>query len=192
MWARVPSIEAFLHKTIPLYGELTRGPMIVNERQQVRELCLTDGATTVELLEPLAESSPLRSFLRRNRSGGLVHLALEVVDLDATIARVTASVGGCSWAPSRRGLRGAQDCVRPPRRPGHRAGRDLAPLKNASHKPSSRVTALKRSVAPQLAAAPGLTGSHRSALLPARCRPPRAGSTQGQGFDPKKAGFCER
>jgi len=89
----VPSIEAFLHKTIPLYGELTRGPMIVNERQQVRELCLTDGATTVELLEPLAESSPLRGFLRRNRSGGLVHLALEVVDLDATIARVTASGG---------------------------------------------------------------------------------------------------
>jgi len=50
MWGSPsPAIEAFLHKTIPLYGELTRGPMIVNERQQVRELCLTIGATTVEL-----------------------------------------------------------------------------------------------------------------------------------------------
>jgi methylmalonyl-CoA/ethylmalonyl-CoA epimerase len=89
----VPNIQAFLDKTMPLYGELARGPMIVNERQQVRELCLTDGATTVELLEPLADGSPLRSFLRRNPSGGLLHLALDVVDLDASIARVTAAGG---------------------------------------------------------------------------------------------------
>jgi len=89
----VPKIEDFLQKTAPLYGELARGPMIVNERQKVRELCLTDGATTVELLEPLVDGSPLRSFLQRNRSGGLVHLALDVVDLDATIARVTAAGG---------------------------------------------------------------------------------------------------
>ena len=89
----VPGIDAFLHKTIPLYGEFARGPMIVNERQQVRELSLTDGATTVELLEPLAVASPLRSFLQRNPSGGLVHLALDVIDLDSTIARVTAAGG---------------------------------------------------------------------------------------------------
>ena len=89
----LPSIDAFLHKTLPLFGELTRGQIIVNERQQVRELWLTDGATTVELLEPLAEGSPLRGFLRRNPAGGLVHLALEVIDLDATIARVTSAGG---------------------------------------------------------------------------------------------------
>src|SRR5262249_39481080 len=89
----VPNIEAFLRKTMPLYGNLTRGPMIVNERQKVRELCLTDGATPVALLEPLAEDSPLRGFLQRNPAGGLVHLALDVVDLDAAIARVTAAGG---------------------------------------------------------------------------------------------------
>ena len=37
--------------------------------------------------------SPLRGFLQRNRSGGLVHLALDVADLDAAIARVTAAGG---------------------------------------------------------------------------------------------------
>ena len=89
----VPSIEAFLHKTTPLYGELTRGSMIVNDRQQVRELFLTDGGMTVELLEPLADGSPLRGFLQRNPSGGLIHLGLDVIDLDATIARVTAAGG---------------------------------------------------------------------------------------------------
>jgi methylmalonyl-CoA/ethylmalonyl-CoA epimerase len=89
----VPDIEAFLQKTGPLYGELARGHAIVNERQKVRELFLTDGATTVELLEPLADGSPLRSFLQRNRSGGLIHLALDVVDLDAAIAGVTAAGG---------------------------------------------------------------------------------------------------
>jgi methylmalonyl-CoA/ethylmalonyl-CoA epimerase len=67
--------------------------MIVNERQKVRELYMTDGATTVELLEPLGEGSPLQAFLNRNPTGGLIHLALEVADLDAAIARVTAAGG---------------------------------------------------------------------------------------------------
>jgi methylmalonyl-CoA/ethylmalonyl-CoA epimerase len=89
----VPDIEAFLRKTNPLYERFSRGPMIVNERQKVRELYMTDGATTVELLEPLGEGSPLRAFLNRNPTGGLVHLALEVADLDAAIARVNAAGG---------------------------------------------------------------------------------------------------
>jgi methylmalonyl-CoA/ethylmalonyl-CoA epimerase len=73
--------------------------MIVNERQRVRELFLTDGATTVELLEPLGAGSPLQAFLNRNPAGGLIHLALEVTDLDAAIARVTAAGGRLVIAP---------------------------------------------------------------------------------------------
>jgi methylmalonyl-CoA/ethylmalonyl-CoA epimerase len=95
----VPDIETFLRKTTPLYEGFGRGPMIVNERQKVRELFLTDGATTVELLEPLGEGSPLRAFLNRNPAGGLIHLALEVIDLDAAIARVTAAGGRLVVAP---------------------------------------------------------------------------------------------
>lgn len=95
----VPDIEAFLRKTAPLYGGFRRGPMIVNERQKVRELFMTDGATTVELLEPLGEGSPLQAFLGRNPGGGPIHLALEVADLDAAIARVTAAGGRLVAAP---------------------------------------------------------------------------------------------
>jgi methylmalonyl-CoA/ethylmalonyl-CoA epimerase len=95
----VPDIEAFLRKTTPLYEGFSRGAVIVNERQKVRELFLTDGATTVELLEPLGEGSPLRAFLDRNPRGGLIHLALEVVDLDAAIARVIAAGGRLIVAP---------------------------------------------------------------------------------------------
>jgi methylmalonyl-CoA/ethylmalonyl-CoA epimerase len=95
----VPDIEAFLRKTTPLYEGFSRGPIIVNERQKVRELFLTDGTTTVELLEPLGEASPLRAFLKRNSTGGLLHLALEVIDLDATIARVIAAGGRLVVAP---------------------------------------------------------------------------------------------
>jgi methylmalonyl-CoA/ethylmalonyl-CoA epimerase len=95
----VPDIEAFLRKTNPLYEGFSRGPMIVNERQRVRELYMTDGRTTVELLEPLGEGSPLQAFLNRNPAGGLIHLALDVADLDASIARVTAAGGRLIVAP---------------------------------------------------------------------------------------------
>ena len=64
--------------------------MIVNDRQNVREL---DGATTVELLEPL--------HVPRSQSRGLIHLALDVVDVDVATARVTASGGRCLSAPFR-------------------------------------------------------------------------------------------
>jgi methylmalonyl-CoA/ethylmalonyl-CoA epimerase len=95
----VPDIAAFLRKATLLYEGFSRGPMIVNERQKVRELFLTDGATTIELLEPLGEGSPLRAFLNRNPTGGLIHLALEVTDLDAAITRVTAAGGRLVVAP---------------------------------------------------------------------------------------------
>jgi methylmalonyl-CoA/ethylmalonyl-CoA epimerase len=95
----VPDIEAFLRKTVPLYEGFSHGPLIVNDRQKVRELFMTDGATTVELLEPLGEDSPLRAFLNRNPTGGLIHLALEVTDLDAAIARLTAAGGRLVVAP---------------------------------------------------------------------------------------------
>src|SRR5207302_3488138 len=95
----VPDIEASLRKTTPMYEGFSRGPIIVNERQKVRELFVTDGTATVELLEPLGEGSPLRDFLKRNSTGGLLHLALEVIDLEATIARVIAAGGRLVVAP---------------------------------------------------------------------------------------------
>lgn len=63
----VTDIEAFLRKTTPLY----EGPMIVNELQKVRELFITYGATTLELLEPLGEGPPLRGFLNRQSASSI-------------------------------------------------------------------------------------------------------------------------
>jgi len=95
----VPDIEAFLRKMSPLYENFSRGPLITNVRQKVRQLFLTDGATTIEFLEPLREDSPLQAFLKRNPTGGLIHLALEVPDLDAAIAAVTSAGGRLVVAP---------------------------------------------------------------------------------------------
>jgi methylmalonyl-CoA/ethylmalonyl-CoA epimerase len=89
----VPDIDAYLEKLAPLLEGFPRGSKIVNARQKVREQFISDGATTIELLEPLTEGSPLQGFLNKNRAGGLIHLALDVDDLDVAIARVIAGGG---------------------------------------------------------------------------------------------------
>ena len=48
------------------------------------------GATKVELLEPLRESSPIAAFLERNPSGGMHHICYEVADIDDAVARLEA------------------------------------------------------------------------------------------------------
>jgi methylmalonyl-CoA/ethylmalonyl-CoA epimerase len=44
----------------------------------------------VELLEPLGEASPVRSFLDRNPAGGMHHICLEVDDIVAARDRLQA------------------------------------------------------------------------------------------------------
>jgi methylmalonyl-CoA/ethylmalonyl-CoA epimerase len=39
--------------------------------------------TKIELLEPLGESSPIRSFLEKNPSGGIHHVCYEVTDIES-------------------------------------------------------------------------------------------------------------
>ena len=46
--------------------------------------------TKIELLEPLGEASPVRSFLARNPAGGLHHLCYEVDDILAARDRLRA------------------------------------------------------------------------------------------------------
>ena len=89
----VPSISAYVSQTEVLLGAFQRGPLITNERQQVRETFLTDGRTVFELLEPIGDNSPLNSFLRRNPGGGLIHFAVDVDALEPTLA-LLESVGG--------------------------------------------------------------------------------------------------
>jgi methylmalonyl-CoA/ethylmalonyl-CoA epimerase len=90
----VPNIEAFLAANEIIYGSFRRmGPALVNERQRVRELFITDGSTVLELLEPSDDSSPLAAFLSKNPAGGLVHVCLECDDIEAMIRRIKDAGG---------------------------------------------------------------------------------------------------
>jgi len=96
----LPSIAAFLEKTGPLYESFTRGPLIDNPRQSVREQFLSDGNTTLELLEPQGDKSPIAGFLKRNPPGGLIHLAFDVDSLEPAIAALTAAGGKLVTPPT--------------------------------------------------------------------------------------------
>lgn len=58
--------------------------------QKVRVAFLSIGESKVELLEPTSPDSPVATFLDKN-GPGVHHLAYEVADLEATIARLTAA-----------------------------------------------------------------------------------------------------
>jgi methylmalonyl-CoA/ethylmalonyl-CoA epimerase len=59
------------------------------EEQGVRLLKLAAGGSAIEITEPLGDDTPIGRFLER-RGPGLHHLAIEVPDIEATIARVVA------------------------------------------------------------------------------------------------------
>jgi methylmalonyl-CoA/ethylmalonyl-CoA epimerase len=73
----VPNVADYLAKMEPLYAGYSRSRVIENHVQHVREVFLSDGRTTIELLEPMGETSPLDGFLRKNPMGGLVHLCFD-------------------------------------------------------------------------------------------------------------------
>ena len=89
----VPSIADFLEKNAVLYGGFSRGPLIVNEVQGVNEMFISDGVVVLELLEPSSDASPLAGFLKRNRQGGLVHVALDVDHMETALKQIEDAGG---------------------------------------------------------------------------------------------------
>jgi methylmalonyl-CoA/ethylmalonyl-CoA epimerase len=59
------------------------------EDQKVRVAMLPLGETNIELLEPTAEDSPIRKFLEK-RGGGIHHIAVEVENIEASLAKLKA------------------------------------------------------------------------------------------------------
>ncbi|KAA0891705.1 methylmalonyl-CoA epimerase [Oryzomonas rubra] len=57
--------------------------------QKVRVAMLQVGESKIELLEPTSEDSPVAKFLEKN-GPGIHHLAYEVEDIEAAIARLLA------------------------------------------------------------------------------------------------------
>lgn len=61
----------------------------VVEEQKVRVAMLPIGESRVELLEPTSEDSPISKFLEK-RGGGIHHIAVEVEDIEASLAKLKA------------------------------------------------------------------------------------------------------
>lgn len=57
------------------------------EEQKVRVAMLPIGESRVELLEPTSEDSPISKFLEK-RGGGIHHIAVEVEDIEASLAKL--------------------------------------------------------------------------------------------------------
>ncbi len=61
----------------------------VVEDQKVRVAMLPLGESRIELLEPTSDDSPISKFLEK-RGGGIHHIAIEVEDINAALARLKA------------------------------------------------------------------------------------------------------
>jgi len=61
----------------------------VVEDQKVRVAMLPLGESRIELLEPTSEDSPISRFLEK-RGGGIHHIAVEVDDIRASLAKLKA------------------------------------------------------------------------------------------------------
>jgi len=59
----------------------------VVEDQKVRVAMLPLGESRIELLEPTSEDSPISKFLEK-RGGGIHHIAVEVTDIEASLAKL--------------------------------------------------------------------------------------------------------
>ena len=57
------------------------------EEQKVRVAMLPIGESPVELLEPTSDDSPISKFLEK-RGGGIHHIAIEVDDIVASLAKL--------------------------------------------------------------------------------------------------------
>ena len=80
-----------LEDSLPFYrdnlGMSFAGIEVVAD-QKVRVAMLQVGESKIELLEPTADDSPVARFIEKNGTG-IHHIAYEVPDIEAAIARLT-------------------------------------------------------------------------------------------------------
>lgn len=87
----VPNLEAAIHQYQDLFGAFVSEPRDLPDHG-VRVAMVKLPNTTIELITPLGENSPLQGFLEKNPLGGTHHLCFEVSDIAQ--ARDTLSAGG--------------------------------------------------------------------------------------------------
>lgn len=99
-----------LDEAIPFYrdnlGMAFKGIEEVAE-QKVKVAFLQVGESKIELLEPTADESPIAKFLEKN-GPGIHHLAYEVEDIEAAIARLEGEGARMIDRTPRNGAHGAR------------------------------------------------------------------------------------
>ena len=75
--------------------------------QKVRVAMLQIGESKIELLEPTSEESPVARFIEKN-GAGIHHIAYEVADIEAAIARLCADGARMIDEKPRHGAHGAR------------------------------------------------------------------------------------
>ncbi len=99
-----------LEDTLPFYrdslGMAFAGIEEVAE-QKVRVAMLEVGESKIELLEPTSEDSPVAKFIEKN-GAGIHHIAYEVADIEAAIARLSAGGARMIDEKPRLGAHGAR------------------------------------------------------------------------------------
>ncbi|HEU0265418.1 MAG TPA: methylmalonyl-CoA epimerase [Geobacterales bacterium] len=102
----VPSLDAALPFYRQQLGMEYLGVEEVAE-QKVRVAFLRIGDSKIELLEPTAEDSPVAIFLAKN-GAGIHHLAYEVDDIEAALAKLAADGVRLIDSTPRNGAHGAR------------------------------------------------------------------------------------
>jgi len=77
------------------------------EEQKVRVAMLPIGETNIELLEPTSDDSPIAKFLEK-RGGGIHHIAVEVENIEESLAKLKAK--GARLIDEKPRV-GAEDCM---------------------------------------------------------------------------------
>lgn len=80
-----------LEESLPFYRDnlgMSFAGIEVVEEQKVRVAMLQVGESKIELLEPTTDDSPVAKFIEKNGTG-IHHIAYEVPDIEAAIARLT-------------------------------------------------------------------------------------------------------
>ena len=112
----VTDIDAALALYEQSYGMTLAHREVVTE-QGVEAVLLDVGENHVELLAPLGPDTPVGKFLDR-RGPGIHHVAYQVADIDAELARLTAAGVELLDATPRTGIRGSRVAFCHPRSTG--------------------------------------------------------------------------
>ena len=86
----VPDLEAGAKIYASVLGARVSAPQ-TEAVHGVRVVFVELPNTKIELLEPLGENSPIKSFLEKNPSGGMHHVCYEVADIIVARDRLVAA-----------------------------------------------------------------------------------------------------